>query len=82
MLKLVLTSETTGRENQLFLAFHSDTFKRLNGMGIEGLIMYNKRTLLKSGLSTWWDFSLKIGDRLKGKGFFWGVEEAVLEKNF
>lgn len=47
----MLTSETTARESQHFLAFHSDTFKRLNGMGIAGLIMYNT-TVLKSGLST------------------------------
>ena len=46
----MLTSETTARENQLFLAFHSDTFKRFTGMGIAELIMYNKRTVLKSGL--------------------------------
>lgn len=66
----MLTSETTARENQLFLAFHSDTFKRFTGMGIAELIMYNKRTVLKSGLVLLWDFSLKIGDRLRGKGFF------------
>ena len=48
----MLTSETTARENQLFLAFHSDTFKHFNGMGIAELIMYNKTTVLKSGLRT------------------------------